>query len=97
MSMYYSTGVKMVDTGLMAVEVIDIYKPKLDGLDEQASTGGLLGGLFASTQLDVEAALGKDFALPALTKLAMDLSMEMDRWCELAWKAANQAEQRKRQ
>jgi hypothetical protein len=59
-NMHYSARVKMVDAVLKAVEVVDIYGPELDDLDEQASTWGL-GGLFASTQLDVEAVLGQSF------------------------------------
>jgi hypothetical protein len=50
--------VDMVDAVLKAVEVIDIDKPELEELDEEASTWGL-GGLFASTQLNVEAVLGQ--------------------------------------
>jgi hypothetical protein len=58
---HYTARVKtvdMMDAVLKAVEVVDIYEPELEDLGEEASTWGL-GGLFASTQLDVEAVLGQ--------------------------------------
>jgi hypothetical protein len=56
--------VDMVDAVLKAVEVIDIDEPELENLGEEASTWGL-GGLFASTQLNVEAVLGQSYRVLA--------------------------------